>query len=73
MSQKPPPSAALFGHMAQDSAARLLALAFLVGALWAAAFHGKGAALALGLGAGLFHLARPGPSEALDKETGRGQ
>ena len=65
-------SPALVAHVAQEAAARFFAAAFFAAAFFAAAFHGKGPALALALIGGAFHLARPGPSEALDKETGRG-
>ena len=67
------PSPALVGHMAQAAADRFLAAAFLAAALVAGACYGKGPALALALIGGAFHMARPGPCEALDKETGRGQ
>lgn len=66
-------SPALMAHVAQAAAARFLTAAFLVAALVAGLIWGKGPALALALVAGAFYLARPGPSEALDKETGRGQ
>lgn len=63
---------AIFAHIAQERAARALVTLCLVAAFVAAAFHGKGAALALALAAGLFSMARPGPSESLDKATRRG-
>lgn len=66
------PSAALFAHMAQTRAARVLALGFWALALGAVTIGKPGAALGLGFLGGLFHLARPSPSAELDKETGRG-
>ena len=66
-------SPALVAHIAQEAAARLLALAFMGAAVLALAFYGKGPALALALVGAAFHMARPGPSADLDKVTGRGQ
>lgn len=58
--------------MAQEGAARALAFGFWASALLALLAGRLGPALALGFLGGLFHLARPGPSAELDKETGRG-
>ena len=66
-------SPALVAHVAQEAAARVIAAAFMGAALVALACYGKGPALALAVIGGAFLLARPGPSEALDKESGRGQ
>ena len=66
-----PPESDLFAHMAQAGAARAAFLLFCALALGAAVFHSKGAALAFAIGAAAFHMARPAPSEALDKATGR--
>ena len=66
-------SPALAAHMAQEAAARLIAWAFFAAAIVAGAALGKGPALALGLMGGAFWLARPGPTEELDREAGRGR
>lgn len=66
-------SPALVANIAQEAAARIIAAAFMGAAVLALVFYGKGPALALAFIGGAFLLARPGPSEALDKESGRGQ
>lgn len=63
--------ARIFAHVAQERAARVLALAFAVFALGAWAFGHSGPALALALMGGAANLARPGPSPDLDRVTGR--
>lgn len=61
----------IFAHIAQERAARILALAFVGSALAAVLSGNPGPALALALGAGLFNAARPGPTADLDRITGR--
>lgn len=64
--------ARLFAHVAQERAARVLALSFALFAVGAWAFFDRpGPALALALLAGAYNLARPGPSPDLDRVTGR--
>jgi len=63
--------ARLRGHMAAEGAARFLCLAFAPAAAVALFWKGLPHALAFALVAGVAYLARPGPSEELDRKTGR--
>lgn len=63
--------AKLFGHMAQAGAARVIVAALILAALVAAVWKGPATGVAIGLAAGLFYLARPGPDDDLDRFTGR--
>lgn len=63
--------AALRAHMAQERLARAAQAVCLLGGFVGAVWHGF-ASIALGVaGAAFFHMARPGPSEELDRITGR--
>lgn len=64
-------SPALRGHMAALRAAALGQWAATMAAAFAFIKEGLAAALALGLLAFVFYLARPGPCQDLDRETGR--
>lgn len=63
--------AQLRGHLAAEGAARFIQWAATLAAVLALIWEGLPAALALAGLAGLAYLARPGPSEELDRKTGR--
>lgn len=63
----------LAAHIGQERAARIMAAAFALAALVGLALGYAGPALALALMGGAFNMARPGPSDDLDRMTGRGR
>lgn len=63
--------ARLRGHLAAEGAARACQWGATLAAVVALFWKGPAAALSLALLAGLAYLARPGPSEELDRKTGR--
>ena len=62
----------LGAHMAQEALARGAQALCIAGGIAGAFWHGFPAILLGGVGAAFFGLARPGPSERLDRLTGRG-
>lgn len=59
------------GHLAAEMAARACQAGAAIAAAVALFWKGLPVALALAALAGLFYMARPGPSEDIDKATGR--
>ena len=58
-------------NIAQHKAASLLQTLSIIGGLIGTLWHGLPALIAGLLGAWLFHYAKPGPNERLDKANGR--
>ena len=71
MTERERTRARLRGHMAAEGAGRFLFLALALAAAVALFWKGLPHALTFALAAGVAYLARPGPSEELDRKTGR--